>query len=109
MKAEHVVTPLQSRPGARPWVPSSSASKMKETRGIPRLFDEDGRLTEGLTEMILVRLNGRKYLEVNKVNLLIGLLKIYSSACAQSSPEQTYSEEIEDLQIKCMNLHARKS
>ena len=101
-------TPVPSRPGARPRMPSGSTGKTTVTRGVPRLFDEGGRLTEGLTEMILARLVDRKYLEVNELNLMIGFLKVYSSACAQSLPDQTISKEIEDLQMKCLNLEDRK-
>ena len=59
-----------------------------------RLFDEGGGLTAGLVDMILCRLEGRKYLEDHELNLMIALLKIYCSATAQSLLEQTVSKEI---------------
>ena len=108
MEADHVVTPLVPRSGARPPMTSSSASKMKDNRGMPRLFDERGGLTDGLIDMILPRLEDRKYLEDHELNLLIVLLKIYCSATAQSLPEQTVCKVIEDMQISCMNLQDRK-
>ena len=106
--AAHTAIPLSSRSGARPRMPSGSTGKTTVTRGVPRLFDEGGRLTEGLTEMILARLVDRKNLELNELNLMIGLLKVYSSACAQSLPERIISKEVEDLQMKCFNLQDRK-
>ena len=94
MEADHSVTPLVSRPVALPRMTSSDTSKRKHTGGMPPLFDEGGRITVGMADKILARLEGRKYLEENEMNLLIALLKHYSSACAKSVPEQTISEEI---------------
>ena len=75
---------------------------------MPRLFDEGDGLTEGLIDMILCRLEGRKYLEDHKLNLMLALLTIYCSATAQSLSEQTVSKEIEDMLISCMDLQDRK-
>ena len=87
-------TPLVPRPGARPPMTSSSARKRKNNQGMPRLFDEGDGLTGGLTDMILCRLEGRKYLEDHGLNLMTALLKNYCSATAQSLPEQTVSKKI---------------
>ena len=75
---------------------------------MPQLFDEGGGLSAGLVDMIMCRLEGRKYLEDQELNLMISLLKKYCSATAQSLPEQTVSKEIEDMLISCMDLQDRK-
>ena len=96
IETDHVVTPLLFWTGARPPMTSNSSSKMKGPGGIPRLFNEGSSLTKKMTEILLPRLEGGEYLEDNGLNLLIALLNIYCSACAQSVPEQTVSKEIED-------------
>ena len=92
---DHIVTPSLSWSGRQETTPSASVGKIKNASGMTRLFDDDGRLTIGMTKQILARLECRKYLEESKLNLLIVLLKVHSSACARSMPEQTFSKEIE--------------
>ena len=74
---------------------SGSSGTKKSARGSPRLSDDSGSLTVLLTDKILGCLKGRKYLEENELDLLIALLKVYSSACAEAVPEQTCCKELE--------------
>ena len=64
-----------------------------------------------LTNTIQGQLKGRKYLEDNELDVLIGLLNIYSSACVEKVPKQTYQKEIGDLLMQgpLVSLHKKKT
>ena len=76
--------------------------------GSPRIFDEMGRLSPALTTKIEGQLQGRKYLEANELDLLISLLKIYSSACVEQVSDQRHQKEIPGLLSQGLCLNKRK-
>ena len=78
---------------------SGSSGTKKHAGGRPRLSDDSGSLTVLLIDKILGCLEGRRHLEENELDLLIALLKKYSSACTQAVPKQTCSKDLEELQI----------
>ena len=73
---------------------SSTHPVRKRPRGSPRICDKNGRLSPPLTTKIEGQLEGRKYLEANELDLLISLLKIYTSARVEQVPEQNHQKEI---------------
>jgi len=72
------------------------------------MCDENGRLSPALTVKIEGQLDGRKYLEANELDLLISLLKIYSSACAEQVLEQHRRKEILGLLSQGLCLNKKK-
>ena len=109
VEAGHCDTPTDSRSGIRPSLSSGSLDRTKRAGSCPRLFHYDGRLSVQLTDKVLGELECCKHLEDNEIDILIVLLKMFSSACAQSGgTEQTWREGIKELQIKCFNIQRRK-
>jgi len=72
------------------------------------MCNEKGRLSPALTVKIEGQLDGRKYLEANELDLLISLLKIYSSACAEQVLEQHCRKEILGLLSQGLCLNKKK-
>ena len=104
------VSPVPKRTKASLPASASSAHPVSTgpPRGCPRLCDEKGRLSLPLTTKIEGQLEGHKYLEANKLDLLICLLKIYTSACIEHVPEQSHRKEIIDLVSQGLCLNEKK-
>ena len=106
---DRCVTPVPK--WTKTFLPASASSThpvRKGPRGYPRVCDENGRLFPRLTTKTEGQLKGRKYLEANELDLLISLLKIYTSARVEKVPDQTHQKEITDLFLQGLYLNEKK-